>query len=151
MFKARETCNLKIVPYTYDGYELSYFSEQQSDYTIMLNVGYVGINFSITENSLVGISGVCPQNCFSHCDLSDNPFGLAMPGIVSLKDVSNLTAGTGCQLPYDFRARLDISRGILSFQITQKVQRPLMNIACAESLVVSLAGDRLASIWVCFR
>ena len=133
--------------FLYDGHELLSENAPDSEYTIMINAGYIGLDYSIARNSIVGISGVCPQSLFHKCSFNRLPFGIAQPGSVYLSDSMRPQLGQGCQLPYNLKPMLD-PNGFLLFQNKQLMHKTLTHIACSDSLILSMYDESIAAVWV---
>ena len=134
--------------FQYDGYELLCQDTFDDEYTIMINAGYISLNYSIAQNCIVGMSGVCPKSEFLRCSFDLLPFDLAQTGKVYLLDVESLTAGQGCQLPYRLRPMLDEKQGVLSFQYHRLANKALTHIACSNSFIISMNDGKIAAVWL---
>ena len=133
--------------FLYDGYELLSQNAFNDEYTIMINAGYIGLDYSIVQNCIVGISGVCPKTNFLPCYFDWLPFDSAQIGKVYIQNGELLPVGHGCQLPYQLKPMFD-GRGILSFQNKKFMSNEAVRVACSNSLVVSIYDEEIAAVWV---
>lgn len=131
----------------YDGYELLSINALNSEYAIMINAGYIELDYSIAQKRIIGISGVCPQSLFHKCTFDWLPFDFAQPGSVYLSDRIRPQLGQGCRLPYNLKPMLDMN-GFMLFQNKQLMHKTLMHIACSDSLILSIYDESIAAIWL---
>lgn len=83
-----------------------------SDYSIMLGCGYLGLDISLGNNAVDGISGYCPLDCIEH-----KPISFSRSAINAKLGITFATppiSGTGCYLCSKTIRHYDSGNGILS-------------------------------------